>query len=132
MTVEGRVALRNGLIGWLREIRGEFQDNALEAGLEAGEKGRDAMRHSIENTPSGLSPGKPNRILTGNMWDKADYKVTKTGHTVRVQVGWLGMKKDDHYFEDQEYGLGPVQGAMNALVHAEIVVRNELKERGFG
>lgn len=132
MTVEGRVTLRNDLIGWLREIRGDFQDNALEAGLEAGETGRASMRNTIETTPSGLAPGKPNRILTGHMWDRADYKVTKSGHTVRVQVGWMGQKQAEDYFTAQEYGLGPVQGAMNSLVKAELEIKRVLKDKGFG
>lgn len=132
MTVEGRVQLRNDLVSWLREIRGELQDNALEAGLEAGEKGMQAMRTTIEHTPSGLSPGKSNRILTGNMWDKTTYKVSQSGHSVRVQVGWLNVKAADRYFEAQELGLGPVTFGMHALTHAEIVVKNELKNRGYG
>lgn len=132
MTVQGRVQLRNDLISWLREIRGDLKDNALEAGLEAGEAGRDSMRNTIATTPSGLSPGKPNRILTGNMWDKSNYRVTQAGNTTRVQIGWLGIKAADNYFEAQEYGLGQVEFGMYALTKAELEAKRVLKDKGFG
>lgn len=132
MTVQGRVALRNGLLGFLREIRGDLKDNALEAAREAGEAGRDSMRHTIETTPSGLSPGKPNRILTGHMWDRTDYRVTQAGNTTRVQIGWMNVKNAEKYFEAQEKGLGPVQGAMHALTKAQMEAQRVLKDKGFG
>lgn len=132
MTVAGRVELRNGLTDWLREIRGDLKDNALEAALEAGEAGRDSMRNTIATTPSGLSPGKPNRILTGHMWDRSDYRVTQTGQTIRVQIGWLGTRKAEEYFIAQEEGLGKVAFGMNALTKAQLEAQRVLKNKGFG
>lgn len=132
MTVDGRTALRDGLLGFLRGIRGDLNDRALEAGLEAGEAGRGVIRKTIETTPSGLSPGKPNRILTGHMWDRADYKVTQVGRTVRVQMGWLNTKGDEKYFRDQEEGLNGVLFGMHALTKAQIEAKRILKNKGFG
>lgn len=132
MTVEGRVALRNDLISWLRDIRGELDSKAVEAGLEAGKAGRDAMRHIIETTESGLAPGKPDRILTGHMWRRADYRVSRTGHTTRVQVGWLDMKADEKYFEAQELGLGQVSFGMHALLAAGFEAKRTLEDKRYG
>lgn len=131
MTVQGRVQLRNDLTDWLRGIRGELDSKAVEAGLEAGRAGRDAIRHVIETTESGLAPGKPNRILTGHMWERADYRVSRTGHTTRVQIGWLDMKNDEKYFEAQELGLGPVTFGMHALLAAGFEAKRTLADRKF-
>lgn len=131
MTVQGRVGLRNDLVGFLREIRGDFKESALEAATEAGEAGRDAIRHTIETTASGLKPGKPDRVLTGHMRDRADFKVTQTGHTTRLQIGWLGMKKAENYFEAQEYGLGRVSFGMHALTAAGFEAKRVLTDKRF-
>lgn len=132
MTVAGRVELRNGLTDWLREIRGELDSRAVESGLEAGKAGRDAIRHVIETTESGLSPGKPDRILTGHMWERADYRVSRTGHTTRVQIGWLDMKADEKYFEAQELGLGRVTFGMHALLAAGFEAKRTLENKRYG
>lgn len=131
MTVQGRVTLRSDLIGYLRGIRGEFDSEALKAAQEAGEAGRDAIRHTIETTESGLRPGKPDRILTGHMHERADFKVTQSGHTTRLQIGWLGMKKAENYFEAQEYGLGRVTFGMHALLAAGFEAKRVLTDRKF-
>lgn len=132
MTVQGRTELRDGLLRFLRGIRGDLNDRALEAGLEAGEAGRGVIRKTIETTPSGLSPNKPNRILTGHMWDRADYKVTQVGRTVRVQMGWIDAKAFESYFKDQEEGLNGVRFGMHALTKAQIEAKRILKDKGFG
>lgn len=131
MTVQGRVALRNDLISWLREIRGDLDSNAAEAAQEAGEAGRDAIRHVIETTESGLSPGKPDRILTGHMHERADFRVSRKGHTTRLEIGWLDQKASEKYFNAQEYGLGRVSFGMNSLLAAGFEARRVLTDRKY-
>lgn len=127
--VEGRVQLRTDLLKWLKEGRQEFNDFALELGLDAGEKARDSMRNTIETTPSGLAPGKPNRILTGAMWDAADYSVTQAGYKVRVRHGWLKSRK--RYFLDQELGTGGVAFGMYGLTKAQQEAIKLIEDRKF-
>lgn len=127
--VSGRTELRADLIKWLREGRKEFNDFALEMGLDAGEKARDSMRNTIETTPSGLAPGKPNRILTGAMWDAADYSVTQSGYKVRVKHGWLRSRKK--YFLHQELGTGGVAFGMYGLTKAQQEAIKLIEDRKF-
>lgn len=127
--VEGRTKLRTDLRNWLTENRKEFNDFALELGLDAGELARDSMRNTIETTPSGLAPGKPNRILTGAMWDAADYSVTQSGYKVRVRHGWLRSRK--RYFLDQELGTGGVAFGMYGLTKAQQEAINLIQDRKF-
>lgn len=127
--VGGRTELRAGLQNWLKENRQEFNDFALELGLDAGEKARDSMRNTIETTPSGLAPGKPNRILTGAMWDAADYSVTQTGYKVRVKHGWIKSRK--RYFLDQELGTGGVAFGMYGLTRAQEEAIKLIQDRKF-
>jgi len=127
--VEGRTQLRADLQNWLKENRQEFNDFALELGLDAGEKARDSMRNTIETTPSGLAPGKPNRILTGAMWDAVDYSVTQTGYKVRVKHGWLRSRK--RYFMDQELGTGGVAFGMYGITKAQEEAIKLIQDRKF-
>lgn len=127
--VDGRTKLRANLKGWLTENRKEFNDFALELGLDAGELARDSMRNTIETTPSGLAPGKDNRILTGAMWDAADYSVTQAGYKVRVRHGWLRSRKK--YFLDQELGTGGVAFGMYGLTKAQQEAINLIRDRKF-
>lgn len=127
--VEGRTQLRSGMLKWLQEIRQDFNDSALELALDAGELARDSMRNTIETTPSGLVPGKNNRILTGAMWDAVDYSVTATGNKFRVKHGWLHSRKK--YFLAQELGTGPVAFGMYGLTKAQMEAIKLIEDRKF-
>ena len=127
--IEGRTKLRSEVLNWLAEGRKEFNDFALELGLDAGQTARDSMRNTIATTPSGLAPGKPNRILTGRMYDAVDYSVTQTGNKVRVRHGWIRSRK--RYFLDQELGTGGVAFGMYGLTKAQEEAKNLIENRKF-
>ena len=127
--VDGRTQLRKDVGAWLDNNRKEFNDFALELGLDAGELAMNSMKRTIETTPSGLVPGKGNRILTGYMHDSATYSVTQSGFKVRVKHGWLYRRK--RYFLDQELGQGAVSFGMFGLTKAQEEAVNLVKNRKF-
>lgn len=64
------------------------------------------QQYVIASTPSGLSPGKPDRILTGDMWAAVDHTPVNTSRgRASVRVGWVKELKD--YFKFQETGHDP-------------------------
>lgn len=133
------MALRDGLLGWLRELGQEVNDTALEAALEAADEGLKTMQQTIDTTPSDLSSvPKSNRNWTFHMRDRMSNDVDKKGNTVTASFGWKNVKNDENYFGVQEYG-GSVQGkpvrAMSSLVFgkgaAENAIEKALRKKGY-
>ncbi len=61
------------------------------------------MRRIIETTPSGIVPGKPDRVWTGKMRDAVGYKIENPKRAVyTLVVGWVGPRED--YFKWQDTG----------------------------
>lgn len=63
------------------------------------------MQNIIATTPSGIAPGKPDRIWTGEMYDAvgSDFK-----NRVTLRLGWVKDKED--YFLAQDQGTGDKSG----------------------
>ena len=127
--ISGRETLRRDIKKFIDAWGNELDDFYLEAGLDAGEKARDSMRNTIATTPSGLVPGKPNRILSGYMYDSADYSVVQRGHKISVKHGWLRNRKK--YFLAQEYGTGAVAFGMFGLTKAQEEAKKLIQDRRF-
>lgn len=127
--VVGRVQLRKSLQTFLREENRQMLEHAQEKALEAGIEGLATARIVIATTESALSPGKMNRIYTGDMYTALDAKVSGT-RRIHVNVGWLQNKKD--YFTVQDQGGTTHWGAevwpMHALAAAQIRMREVLAE----
>lgn len=112
----------------------ELNDFILADGFEIGEIGKSGVRHKVETTPSARVPGKGNRVWTGHMRDRAGWSIQQTGNRIRVQYGWLNLRKAEDYIMDQENGTGNASGMPMAALQATgawINVRNYLKERGY-
>jgi hypothetical protein len=130
--VTGHKALTNGLFQMLLQAEKGIKSDVQEAALEAGIAGLEAARWTIDNTPSALSPGKPNRNWTFNMRQSLDADVKRNGNTVTIRVGWLRNK--DGYFLAQEHGgqLGATTiTPMNALMNGHNAILDTLKGWGL-
>lgn len=135
--VEGRVQLRNGLLGFTKATKNTIREQAVEDALVAGIIAKNVGQNTIATTPSDLSiEPKDNRIWTGAMYDAYDSDVTQRGTRITVKWGWLRKKKK--YFDIQEHG-GTVQtrrgsvevSAMHALTNSQMAVEKYLKDKGI-
>lgn len=132
--VNNRVQLRQGLLKHLRDMETVVVNSVVVAAKEAGDSGVEVIREVIAGTPSDLSRlPKGNRNWTGHMSNSAESKVTRTGSTIKIRMGWLNRSQDDWYIATQEYG-GNVNGktvrAMSALTFAEREAIRVLKDKG--
>lgn len=109
----------------------EGQERAVEQILEdIGEQAAEKMQNLIATTPSGIVPGKPDRILTGTMHDAVGSKpVTKKGNYRGVEFGWT--EEQIKYFIWQEQGTGSPLNIvpMHALLQTFLEAREELRDR---
>jgi hypothetical protein len=98
-------------------IDNDFEKAVDDVTLEAMVAAEREMVRTINETPSALSPGKPNRVWTGAMLAAVDAKVTKRGRKRDVQAGWLSNQQS--YFIDQENGTGivPSGSGMHMLLN---------------
>jgi hypothetical protein len=135
--IEGRVALRRGLLGFNKEVKQETRKDAVEAALVAGIIGKNTGQNTIATTPSDLSiEPKGNRIWTGAMYEDFDADVTQRGTSIIVKVGWLKRKRK--YYGVQEHG-GVVQtrrgaitvSGMHAITNATMAVQRHLDNKGI-
>lgn len=78
-------------------LRVQSQKTAIRAGIAAQQE----MRRVIENTPSDISPGKPDRVDTGYMRDRVDQNVTFRHQRYEVKFGWLQSRKKYFLVQDQ-------------------------------
>lgn len=79
----------------------------------------EAIKHTIATTPSGIVPGKPNRIDTGAMHENADAKLTSKGKSgAEIEYGWFGFSNSTNpgdYVKLQELGGGYVDFGMHSF-----------------
>ena len=106
-------------------------DHILE---DIGMAAEDRMKELIATTPSGINPGKDNRILTGTMHDAVGFKPVKKGGPVHsVEFGWT--REQIKYFIYQEQGTGSGTGGyrnivpMHALLQVFLEAREELRQQ---
>lgn len=123
MTPEGLAfTLRARGAGGARVLKAVMEDVIEEA--------RDDMVNTVETTPSGLKPGKGDRVWTGNMRDTVSTKpVTSGGGKIVGEWGWF---TPEEYIRYQEYGKAagrhPIP-PMHALLKSVIKARQELQAR---
>jgi hypothetical protein len=128
----GHKALTDGLFQHVLQAEKGMMADVEEAALEAGVAGLEAARWTIDNTPSSLSPGKPNRNWTFKMNQSLDADVKRTGNTTTIRVGWLRIK--EKYFLIQEHGgeaSERIITPMNALMNGRHAVLDTLKGWGL-
>ena len=130
--VQGRVALREGLLGFSKGALKQTQAHALDVALKSAFLAEDTGKNTIMTTPSSLREGKPDRYWTGAMFHAYDADVKKTGNRITVRWGWIDEKKK--YFKTQEYGgffLGKTITPMHALANSTVAVTNYLHDEGI-
>lgn len=98
---------------------------------EAAQDGAADIRRSVETTPSGIVPGKPDRIWTGNMRDSVKGEVEVRKDSIKASWGWLDVSSADaEYIFLQEYGGERVATGMHSL-WASFVKQFEKVKRGL-
>lgn len=105
MTIKGVRNLQN-LSVTLHGIPTDFVNREGRMFLDdLAEDNEDVQRNVIATTPSGLSPGKPDRIWTGDMYEAVSRTPIESGRgRSSVRVGWVKTLED--YFKFQETGQG--------------------------
>lgn len=101
---------------WLRQVKRVMPDNiraALEDLSESEQGAAEMIFEIVANTPSGIVPGKPDRIWTGDMQISGDSLVAGSGGHVHFEFGWLRADPEG-YISIQEHG-----GYLPALGNAE-------------
>jgi hypothetical protein len=117
------------LLKRLEMIREDIIMRAENALKQASDAGADAMRHNISTRPTTWmreNRGKTGRIETGAMLEAVESKVSKDGHSLTGEWGWIDTQKA--YFLVQENGgvnsfTGGSIEAMEALRDASIVAQ---------
>lgn len=128
----GHKALTDGLFQHLLQGEKKMNADVGEAALEAGIAGLEAARWTIDNTPSSLSPGKPNRNWTYEMNYSLDADVRRNGTTTTVRVGWLHNKQRYFLIQNDGGSLGEkVITPMNALMNGQHAIKDTLKGWGI-
>jgi hypothetical protein len=131
--VEGRVQLRQGLLGFSKASLGDTKKELVETALHAGIIAKNVGQNTIATTPSSLShEPKDNRIWTGRMYESYDADVTQTGRNIRIRWGWITKKA--RYFLIQEHGgfaFGKNVTPMFALANSKTAVEDYLKSKGI-
>lgn len=128
--IQGQKDLIGGIKSYFTEIEQGLNDQMLEVAFEAGEKGAEKIRETIDTTPSAFVPGKGNRNWTFHMRSRVDHKITQTGNQIRIQMGWFNIKNDEKYFILQDSGAVNIP-AMGALIKAESEARRVLQDKGI-
>ena len=130
--VIGRVELRKALLGFSSRSLELTKSRARGYASTAAALAKNTGRQTILSTPSSLSPGKPDRYWTGDMFRAYDAQVTETGNRITVKWGWIDERKK--YFKTQEYGgfaFGKTVTPMHALANSSVVVQNYLADKGI-
>lgn len=135
--IEGRTALRRGLLGFNKSIKDGVRKDAVEGALNAAILAKNTGQNTIATTPSDLSiEPKGNRIWTGQMYEDFDADVTQRGTNIIVKFGWINRKQK--YYDIQEHGgvvntrRGAIQvSAMHALTNALVAVQRDLDNKGI-
>lgn len=128
----GHKALTGGLFQHILQAEKGMMADVEEAALEAGVAGLEAARWTIDNTPSSLSPGKPNRNWTFEMKHSLDADVRRRGNTTTIRVGWLRTKRKYFLIQNDGGQLGEkVITPMNALMNGQNAIKDTLKGWGI-
>lgn len=116
---------------FLSEVEKDIDREVMDTARRSAEIGAEHIRDAIRTTPSGLVPGKNNRIWTGHMLERVDTQVFKRGDVITVRAGWQNLSRKEDYFKMQDLGLGPVVFGMHAITGAQRLMEKELKDKGI-
>lgn len=90
---------------------------------------KEIIRDFIRTTPSGIVPGKKDRIWTGYMLNNADSKKTSSGTNYTIEYGWFGFTNPESpgdYVQLQEEGGKYVATGMHSFAAVQNNVRDIL------
>lgn len=119
-----------GLTGFLNEVEKQFNRDVMSTARETAEAGAEHVRNAIRTTPSGLVPGKTNRIWSGHMLERVNTQVFKRGDTITIRAGWQNVRSSESYFKAQDLGLGNVAFGMHSITGAQRLMEKNLKDKG--
>lgn len=97
------------------EVAQRFNSGVDKLAKDLEKESAEIIKEHVKTTPSGLTPGKDNRIWTGAMHDNAQAKSRKTGSGYDIEYGWFGFKNGGDYVKDQELGGGDVAFGMHSF-----------------
>ena len=116
---------------FLNQVEKQIDRDIIQIATEAAQEGAEHIREAIRTTPSGLVPGKQNRIWSGHMLERVDTQVFKRGSVITVRAGWQTLKRSEDYFKMQDLGTGPVAFGMHAITGAQRTMEKKLKDKGI-
>lgn len=134
--LEGRANILKGIQTTTREMKTDIKAHVVIDSWDIAEKGKEAARTVILNTPSALNPYKLNRKLTGTMLGAVDTNVTQSGNQTTAKAGWVYHQ--ERYFAIQDQGgmgyddyAGLFITPMDALKAAKEAMKAEAARRGY-
>jgi hypothetical protein len=83
-------------------ISGRLEGRSKATAIRAGIAAQQAMQNVIATTPSGINPSKPDRIDTGNMYNRVTHSTSFRHQRYTAKFGWLYNHKQ--YFITQDQG----------------------------
>jgi hypothetical protein len=128
----GHKEVTDGLLGAIRGYENHLLKDIQDVALTAAIDGEQAAHDTIDNTPSGLRPGKPNRNWTFKMNQSLDSKVERRGNTITLRAGWLNIKEGYFLLQEEGFTKGAVTVApMHALQAAHTAMLRTLTLNGL-
>lgn len=130
--VQGRVALRQSLLGLSKSVLKKTKDTTADDALIAAIIAKNTGQNVIATVPSSLSPGKVGRIWTGAMYGDFDADVTQVGNKTIIKIGWL-KRKQKYYVVQEEGGtaFGRDIVPMHAIAQAGVAAQDYLSSKGI-
>lgn len=117
--------LAGQLNSFVSGVERSYTNGLDKAASDMQRTAKETIQEYIRNTPSGITPGKKDRIWTGAMLDNADARKTRSGNNYNIEYGWFGFTNPQgrgDYVKMQELGGGHVAFGMHsfAAVQQEI------------
>jgi hypothetical protein len=127
----GHNEVTSGLLGNIRALEKHIYTETQNIALDAAVAGEQAAKDTIDNTPSGLRPGKPNRNWTFKMRQSLDSDVKRRGNTITLRAGWLNIKEGYFLLQERGFTKGAITVApMHALQAAHLAMTKHLTRSG--
>lgn len=128
----GYERIETGLLKQIDQMEKDLTVGLVVVAQKAAKAGEDAARKVIFNTPSSLSPGKPDRNWTHQMEKSLSNEVTPTAEGISLRAGWLALQ-EGYFLIQEDGGQGPrgiTITPMHALDAAYKTMRAELALAG--
>lgn len=123
--------LANQLNNFVSGIERSYNSGLDKAATEIERKAKETIQEYIRNTPSGITPGKKDRIWTGAMLDNANARKSRNGNDYTIEYGWFGFVNPQgrgDYVKLQELGGGHVSFGMHSFAAVQQEVQTILHD----